>query len=81
MLMQKLYNPFESVFVHRGNNQKSKPDKKHVEDAEKDAETLRYIYSSILPDPISDCLNSFFIKICFQDSFKESCQPHLLQSF
>jgi hypothetical protein len=32
---------------------------------------LRHIYSSILLDPVSDCLSCCFIKTCSQDSFKK----------
>jgi hypothetical protein len=39
----------------------------------RDAETLRDIYSSILPDPTSNCLNAVPSKFCIQDSFNESC--------
>jgi hypothetical protein len=36
----------------------------------RDAETLRHIYSSILLEPTSDCLNAAFLKFCIQDNFK-----------
>ena len=39
-----------------------------LSDPEKNAEMLRYIYSSILLDLVPDYLNSCFIKTCFQDS-------------
>lgn len=32
-------------------------------------------------DPTSDCLNNYFIEICFHDGFIESCQPYLVQPF
>lgn len=34
------------------------------EDAEKDAEMLKYIYSNILLDPTSDCLKAVSSKLC-----------------
>lgn len=33
--------------------------------------------SSILTDATADDFNSCFIRICFQDSFKESCRPQM----
>ena len=42
----------------------------YIEDAEKDAEMLRHIYSSILLHPTSDYLINCFIKAYFQDTFK-----------
>jgi hypothetical protein len=41
-----------------------------LSDPEKNAEMLRYIYSSILLDLVPDYLNSCFIKTCFRDCFK-----------
>ena len=59
------------VYIFTGkNNQKSRHDKIHLEDAEKDAKILRHIYAGILLHPTPDYLINCHIKTCFQDSFK-----------
>jgi len=41
-----------------------------IEDAEKNAEMLRHIYSSILLDPTHDCFKAVSSEVCYCDNFK-----------
>ena len=54
----EMYNTFDSLYVHREN----RGHKIHLEDAVKDAEMLRHIYSNILFNPTSVYLNGCFLK-------------------
>lgn len=65
----------QRLHIHRKKQPDKQPWDNYLKDDKKDAETLRYIYPHILPDPTSGCLNAVSLKLCIQDRFKVSYWP------